>query len=225
MSRAARLLVALGALVVVVAWYLLVWSPRVESLEAVEADIDATLAQQSQTQVRIGELQLTREQAPDLQAELAAAAAVIPDETALPGALRQLQQAADDSGVRLVSVTPGRPTEEASAVPGLYAMTLSLQLEGGYFQIVDTLRRLEDPTISPRGMVWDNLSLSVTEHPMLTVTASGRMFATLAAPPTAPVEGEAAPAPDATDAAPDGADAPASDDTVEQPSVADGGEQ
>jgi hypothetical protein len=208
MSRTTTLLVALGAVVVLAAWYLLLWSPRVEALEVVEADIAQAQQGQVTAQARISELQQVREQAPQLQAELAAAAALLPQETALPGALRQLQQATDDSGATLVAVAPGRPElVQTEAATDLYALALSLELRGGYFQIVDTLRRLEDPSISPRGFVWESISLTVEEYPNLTVAVTGRMFAVLPTPPAEPVPGAAAePATDdaTDDAATDG---------------------
>ncbi|MEX0651806.1 MAG: hypothetical protein WD186_07250, partial [Actinomycetota bacterium] len=74
----------------------------------------------------------------------------------------------------------------------LYALALSVQIEGGYFQIVDLLRRLEDPAITPRGMTWSALALSIAEAPELTATLSGRTFAILADPP-APGTGDSDP--------------------------------
>lgn len=190
MSRTTTLLVALGAVITLVAWYLLLWSPRVDALELVEVDLQATLSEQAATQSRIGQLQQVREEAPDLQADLAAAAAVLPDETQLPSALRQLQQATDESGATLLSVAPGRPEAVEGATPGLYAVGLALELRGSYFQIVDTLRRLEDPTISPRGFLWDSVALGVgEEYPTLTVSLSGRMFSALETPPGEPAAG------------------------------------
>lgn len=205
MSRTVTLLVALGALLILILWYLLLWSPRADALETIEADIERVVGEQSLAQAQIARLQQVREEAPDLQAELAAGAALLPQEAAQPAALRQLQQAAADSGATLVSVSPGRPeavVTEGGTATDLYAMSLNLELRGAYFQIVDTLRRLEDPTISPRGFLWDNVSLSVDEYPTLTVTVSGRMFSILEAPPAGP--GPGAVAPDGTAPAPDG---------------------
>jgi hypothetical protein len=206
MSRTTTILVALGALVVLAAWYLLLWSPASDTLESVEAEIVQVQQDQAAAQARISELQLVREQAPQLQAELVAGTALLPMETALPGALRQLQQAADDSGATLVAVAPARPVlgESADGAPGvetdLYTLGLSLELQGSYFQIVDTLRRLEDPTISPRGFIWDSVAVSVQEYPALTVAVNGRMFAILSEPPAVPDPATTDPAADAATA-------------------------
>jgi Tfp pilus assembly protein PilO len=202
MKRATLLLTVLGLVLVLAAWFMFVWSPRAEAITETEASIVDVQAQQATTQNRIAELQGVREQAPQLQAELAAAESLLPRDTALPSALRQLQTAADESQATLVSVSPARPEAVENATPGLFAMTLSAELRGTYFQIVDVLRRLEDPAISPRGIVWDSAGMGVDETaPNLTVTLTGRMFAVLPSPP----------APGAED--PEGATAEAADGT------------
>jgi hypothetical protein len=184
MKRTTMLLTGLVLLLVLVGWYLLIFSPRSDELAEVEAQIVDVQAQQQTTTTRIVELQGVREEAPQLQAELAAAESLLPRDTALPSALRQLQQAADASGATLVSVAPARPAAVEGATAGLFAMPLNAEVRGTYFQIVDVLRRLEDPAISPRGLVWDSAAMTLDEtRPDLIVVLSGRMFAVLPAPP------------------------------------------
>jgi hypothetical protein len=202
MKRTTMLLAGLILILVVVGWYLLAFAPRSEALDEIETQILDVQAQQQTTQTRIIELQGVREEAPQLQAELAAGESVLPRETAQPSALRQLQQAADASGATLVSVTPARPVAVEGAPVGLYAMPLNAEVRGGYFQVIDVLRRLEDPSISPRGVVWDSAAITIDEtRPDLVVVLSGRMFSVLPAPPAteAPEPG----APDAAETDPD----------------------
>lgn len=193
MSRMTALLGGLAIVLVLVLWYFLLWTPRVDELAAVESQIEDVQASQDVSRSRIDQLQQVREQAPELQAELAAAESLLPRDSDLPSALRQLQLAADESGATLVSVAPARPEPVPAADPALYAMSLALDLQGSYFQIVDTLRRLEDPSISPRGFVWEQIDLVVDEHPSLTVSVTGRMFAVLPAPPADGADVEGAP--------------------------------
>lgn len=185
MKRATLLLAVLGTILVVVAWYLLVWSPRAEALTDAETAIVDVQAQQATTRSRIVALQGVREQAPQLQADLAAAESLLPRDTALPSALRQLQQAADASNATLVAVAPTHP-EAIEGADGLYVMGLTGELRGTYFQIIDTLRRLEDPSISPRGLTWGTAVFTVDSDagaPELIVNLSGQMFAVLPQPP------------------------------------------
>lgn len=214
MKRAVPLLGILAAVLLVMVWYLLAWSPRTDELAATEQAIVDRQTQQVVTANRITTLQQVRHDAASLSADLAASDALIPDAPNLAGALRQLQQAAQDSGALLVSVAPSRP-QLVDGTEGLYAFTLNAELRGGYFQIVDVLRRLEEPAISPRGVVWDRTSMTVDEHPELVAVLTGRMFATLPAPPddtTSPVSPEITP--DAED--PDTAGEVAAADLEEQ---------
>ena len=194
MKRTTLLLIVLAVILVLVGWYLLLFNPRVEALGEVEDEITAIEGQQAAVRGRIAELEGVREQAPQLQANLAATESLLPRETALPSALRQLQQAADDSGATLVSVAPTRP-EPVEGTDELYQMNVNAQLRGSYFQVVDVLRRLEDPAISPRGFLWGSAQMVIDEYPTLTVTLTGEMFAVLPQPPAPPAE----PDPDAED--------------------------
>jgi hypothetical protein len=209
MKRTTLLLTVLGLILVLAAWYMFLWTPRAEARSAAEAEIIDVQAQQATTQSRITALQSVREEAPQLQAELVAAESLLPRDTALPSALRQLQAAADASNATLVSVAPSRPEAVEGSTTGLFSMAVNAELRGTYFQIVDTLRRLEDPSISPRGLVWDSVGLTIDDTaPNLTVALTGRMFAVLPSPP-APDTGETEATADATDegdAADEGAD-------------------
>lgn len=187
MKRTTLLLLILAVVLVLVLWWMFVFTPRADELDRVEDEIAAVEQQQAATRSRIAQLEAVRDAAPQLQADLAAAESLLPRDTALPSALRQLQQAADDSGATLVSVAPSRP-DPVEGSDGLYVMNLNAEVRGSYFQIVDVLRRLEDPAISPRGILWDNAALNLDEYPELTSVLAGRMFAVLPQPPASEPE-------------------------------------
>lgn len=213
MKRSMVLLVVLGLILAGAGWYMLLWQPRVERLAGVEDEIVTVQATQETTRSRIAELEGVRDDAPQLQAELATADTLVPQDTALPSALRQLQLAADESGATLVSVNPARPVPVEGQGTNLYELNVSVELTGSYFQLVDTLRRLEDPTLSPRGYVWSNLQIVRDEeaYPVLSATLAGRMFAVLPSPSSPEAEtpaGEDA----GQDAGEDGGEAPADGD-------------
>jgi Tfp pilus assembly protein PilO len=217
MKRTTLLLTVFGLILTLVAWYMLLWMPRADALAQTETQIVDVQAQQATTQERITALQGVRQEAPQLQAELAAAESLLPRDTALPSALRQLQAAADASKANLVSVSPARPEAVEGAPPGLFSMPLNAEVRGTYFQIVDTLRRLEDPSISPRGLAWESVSITIDETaPNLVVVLTGRMYAVLPAPPAPAAEAtdpEAAETETADDETTDGADVEVEVDT------------
>jgi Tfp pilus assembly protein PilO len=181
-----KLRIALSALVavllVVLFWFLL-WQPMQDEVAVLDQDIEDVRAQQAQREARIAALRQVREQAPELHALITTSELLVPRTPGLPAAVRQLQLAAEESGLRLSSISPGRPTPVAGAdaEPGrvLVSMSVSILAEGSYFQVVDFLRRVEDPSISPRGLVWTQVAASPVEHPTLSFSMTGQFFAVL----------------------------------------------
>lgn len=204
MNRQMILIAVLVAVLVLAGWWMFLMSPQRSELAEINEQIDAAIAEQSVLQARVRTLQEVRAGAPQLEADIVAAETVIPRDAALPSAVRMLAQSADDSGVSLVSITPGRPTQLEFGNEGLAQITMAVALEGSYFQIVDFLRRVEDPAIVPRAMLWEGMTLSVGEYPTLTGTLTGRMFAQLPAAPVAVVPDADTPAPTATETPTDG---------------------
>lgn len=184
MTRVQILLGALAAILVVVLFWLLLWSPQQDELQTVRDDIDRAQEQQVQLANERDQLRSVRDEAPEIESELAAGQAVVPNDPALPSALRQLQVAADESGATLVAVSPNRPEQVPDADEGVSSIAVGMQVEGGYFQLVDFLRRIEDPAISPRGLIWADATIARTEADApLTANLAGVMFVHL---PSAP---------------------------------------
>jgi Tfp pilus assembly protein PilO len=200
MTRVQLLLTALGALLVVVLFWLLLWSPRGEELEDLRAETEDIEMRQQQASARIAQLEAVREEAPQQEARLAAAQSVLPRDSALPGFLRQVQVSADEAGLTLLGVSPARPVPDTveGGPQGLHRINVTMELEGGYFQLVDFLRRIEDPRITPRGLMWNSLIVSgdPEEHPTLEMSLQGDLFALL---PITPEATEVTPPEDAED--------------------------
>ncbi len=205
MNRQVTLLSALGGVLLVVAFYFFAWAPQNDRIDEIELEIQSTLALQATASRGIATLQAVRAEAPSREADIGAAEAVIPRETALAGMVRQLQLAADDAGVTLLNLSPGRPASVGDPeAEGLASIDISLSLTGSYFQVVDFLRRVEDPAITPRAILWNSAALGPTDYPELSVSLSGQMFAILPPiPPAAPAEPEPTPSPTDPDADPD----------------------
>jgi Tfp pilus assembly protein PilO len=198
MKRQMILLVALGAVALVAAFWMLLWQPQRAELATVEESIAAEETAQVELQEELERLRTVREEAPTVVAELATAESVLPFDAALPSALRQLQAAADEAQLTLVAVAPARPAQIEGAEPGVASIAMNVQLQGSYFQVVDFLRRTEDPSISPRAMLWSNVAVTKDEYPTLTVALTGAIYAQLpAAPP--PVDEAAAQDPEAAE--------------------------
>jgi Tfp pilus assembly protein PilO len=185
MKNPRALLGVLAVLLVGVLFWLLAWNPKQDEILALDEDIAAAQAEQAELQARIQRLETVRAEAPEVASLIAASEAIVPADPALPSALRQLQVAATDANLKLRSVSPGRPQPiedpEVALEPGtqLVAFDVAVIVEGSYFQIVDFLRRVEDPAITPRGLRWTQLSAAQKEegsYPLLMVDLVGRLY-------------------------------------------------
>jgi Tfp pilus assembly protein PilO len=189
MRNPRALLAALSVLLVGVLFWFLVWNPKQDEIIALDEQIAGAEAQQAELRSQIQALQTVRSEAPEVSALIAASEAIVPAHPALPSALRQLQMAATESNLTLRSVSPGRPQPVVDPAvtlePGteLVSFDVAVIVEGHYFQVVDFLRRVEDPAITPRGLRWTQLAagLGDDDYPVLTVDLVGRLYSVLPA--------------------------------------------
>lgn len=198
MNRMALVFAGLGALLLIVLFWFFLWNPKSQQIAEIETEIEAARTQQATLRAQIARLEEVRARAPEIEANLAAAESVIPRDVALPGMVRQLQLDATDSGAELFSISPGQPEPFSEEVSELARIPLTVQVNGSYFQLVDFLRRVEDPALSPRGIEWHSVNIVEIEYPTLVAVFTGEMYAVVPAVPVveeAPTEPGAGPSP------------------------------
>lgn len=178
MSRQSMLLAGLAGVLVAALWWIFLYTPGQDELARVEGEIAAAEAEMLSLQQRVGQLEAIRTRAPETEAAIARLLSVVPDDPDLPGALRQMEASAEDAGLELGSVVAERPTVVDEAT-GLSSASITLTGEGSYFQVVDFLRRLEDPQISARGFRFNDVTITADEYPTLSVSITGAMFSVL----------------------------------------------
>ncbi len=178
MNRQTTLLAAVGAVLILALYWMFLLGPKRTELSETNDAITAAIDQQRTLTNRINALQDVRAAAPAAESRLAATEALLPSSAALPATLRQLQLAADESGLTLNTVSPGPPSPVtlANVAGGVSSMTLSVSMSGSYFQIVDFLRRIGDPQITPRAILWQSAAVGLGEYPELSLSLSGNMY-------------------------------------------------
>jgi type IV pilus assembly protein PilO len=176
----------LGCLVVLAAgWFLLV-SPKRSDAAALRVQTEGVTASNASLSTQLQVLKAQAKALPKQQAKLAAVAAKIPDNPALPAMIRALTTAATAAGVELVTVTPGppaafgaapgsaaaaaAPTGSAASAGVLESIPVSLSVVGGYFQVEQFVARLE---ALPRSMRLTNLALVPGTNPVKPAPANG----------------------------------------------------
>ncbi|WP_149204839.1 hypothetical protein [Actinotalea subterranea] len=101
---------ALLAVVILVGTWFLAAAPKLKEAGETRVAVDDALARQDMLRVQLETLRTQFEELDTYKAELAAIQGQIPAVADLTGYIRQLQAAAETTGVTIVGVTPGTPT-------------------------------------------------------------------------------------------------------------------
>lgn len=206
MRRRAPLLAVIAALVLsLLAWTFLI-TPQREQRTVLLEETDGIRAAQDRQRLEIARLEEIRDNELEVRAAIARLEQYVPAGTGQPSTIRQIQLAADASGVDITAVTFTEPRvmpEAPSPVePGdvVAEIPFTLTIEGGYFQGTDFLRRVENEL--PRALMIDAVVVAEGSQPagfpLLSVTLTARMFAVLPASAVPGAAAPAAPAPEAT---------------------------
>lgn len=176
---------AAGALLAI--WFFLLWGPQGGELEKAGDREDAAASENQELELRLARLRASQERAPSLQAELAELRAAVPDGPDLAQFILDAHTIAEQSGVEFTSITQTPPAPSTTGGPPSIALTINVS--GGYFEVLDYLDRLDS---LGRIVVIDGLTLTPSaEGGPLQVGAAitARMFTTTAdvAAPPAPV--------------------------------------
>ena len=185
MNRRAVIVGVAGAIVLSLLWFFLFWSPQGKRLDAAEERQAAAESTNGQLQVALDRLRDLEARRPELEGQLERLRRAVPDQPQLARFLLAADDAATRSGVELTTVTPTKPAADAAATTATTAapangstttttaaagttattvatttapsaISLSLEVKGGYFQVLDFLNRVDD---LPRIVVVDSLDL------------------------------------------------------------------
>jgi Tfp pilus assembly protein PilO len=185
MTRRAPLIIVASALLLTVAFWYLLYQPRNAEQARYVRQTAELEGERGELQAQIAWLRDVEANAEDYRSQVTRLTEYIPDAPAQPEALGELQRVADESGVTINELTFAEPEAVADAPPtGADDRTLTriptlLTVEGGFFQVVDLLRRIEvDLT---RALKIDTVTMDEAEDsfPRLTVTLNGHIFAVL----------------------------------------------
>ncbi|HEX5266799.1 MAG TPA: type 4a pilus biogenesis protein PilO [Acidimicrobiales bacterium] len=197
---------AAGVIVaMVLAWWFLLWGPRNRSYNDANTAAQQAQGQVEQLQAQLNRLESIKQQLPLLQAQLAKMQVAVPDKPQLDQIILNINTAAVNSGVQLLSIAPTPPAATATSGAGAGtsgappSIRVALSLKGGYNQVLDFINRLDG---LPRLVVIDTVGLTsnatgpsgtstvgeagattaTTAPAELTISLTVRLFTTTAAP-------------------------------------------
>ena len=193
MNRRLVLITAATSLVLLAAWFFALWQPKGAELADERERLSLASNEVSQLETRILRLKASQAEGPQLAARLDRLRSAVPDDPGLPQFILDANDAATSSGVAFVSISPQEPAPSSS--PGLPPeIALTVEIEGGYFQVLDFVERLTD---LQRVIVLDGVQVAPKGDqegpPELAVSLTGRMFTTQLPAAPAPVEAVATP--------------------------------
>ena len=185
------IIAAIVAVVLAVALFFLLVFPKMGEVGEAEDELEQAQQEELTLQTELSRLQAAREQAPQIQRQLARFRRQIPPVADLPGVINQLQDVADVAGVDFFAISPGTPaatpTGSAAEIPA------QVQVVGSFFPVDEFLFRLET---LPRASKVVNVTVSEGPEglPQIDVTLDVRFYTTdTEAGPGAAVETEPAP--------------------------------
>lgn len=161
MSKKLRMILAAVAVVIVavLVWFFLL-GPIRGDIEATKNAIEDERARLSQAQIQLAQAQATREEGKANQARLLELAKMMPETEEIPSLLLQLQDLADQSGIKFIAISPG--TVQVDQEADGRTLPLEVEFQGTFFNISDFVYRAEQMAAGPgRLLAVKNLDLGV----------------------------------------------------------------
>jgi Tfp pilus assembly protein PilO len=164
-GREVYIIAAVIGVVIIVAWYFLLFSPQKSDLASLDDQIAADQSALSQAQQELARLKSYQKTAPQAEVDIVRVSKMLPEAEGIPSLIVELTKTADASGVTINSITRGTTSEGTP----FGIQTVTLQMTGQFFDIEDFLYRVEDY------VRFQNTSYSVTGRliDMANVTLTG----------------------------------------------------
>jgi Tfp pilus assembly protein PilO len=184
MARRWLLVAVAAALLVIMLWYVFLWRPTSASVAKERAKAVTAERQRDELRDQLRRLRSSQRQEPLKLSQLATLKVAVPDDPNLAQFILDANDAATKSGVDFLSITPTPPGAAAGATTATTVaggggaapvpIKLAMSIQGGYFQVIDFLNRLNG---LPRVVVIDSVSLtSSANNAQLSASISARMF-------------------------------------------------
>jgi Tfp pilus assembly protein PilO len=143
-ARTRLIIVGVAAVLVSLLFYMFFIKSRQSELSDVKAKVESAESETAQLQIELQQLQQLQENAPELEAELQRIRQFVPADHEVPNFIFQVQEAADESGVDFVQISPELPKTPAEDPTGttLAQVRVTIGANGGYFAVQDFMRRL-----------------------------------------------------------------------------------
>lgn len=141
MRRTVLVGMAAGVVVLLLVWYFALFSPLAKDLGDTHKKLTAGRQTRQDLRATVARLEELSANAPKQQALLRALNGAVPETPDLAGFILSANEIAAASGIDWLSVSPTPPAASAAGGPSTISMTI--QIQGGYYQVLDYLNRFE----------------------------------------------------------------------------------
>ena len=131
------IITAVVAIVLIVAWYFLLFSPMQRKSADLGTQIESAQSALDMANQEVVKLESYKKTAPQSRAEIVRLGKMLPESEGIPGLIIELSKTAEASGVTITSIARGTTT--AGLPFGI--QTVNIQVGGRYFDIEDFLLR------------------------------------------------------------------------------------
>lgn len=139
-GREVYIIAGVVAVVLIVAWYFLLFSPTRQELGDLDDQLSVARTTLQTTQQQLVRLEEYKKTAPQARVEVVRLGKMLPDGEGQPSLIVELNKTADLAGVTIDSISRG--TVQTGQPFGIQTLTLSVG--GRFFDVVDFLYRVED---------------------------------------------------------------------------------
>ncbi len=179
MKRNVLIAGVVGTLIVILAWYFIIYSPIGDDLTSTQASVATEQSKEQSLQADLARLNSQQKSAPEQEALLRKFDQAIPKLPDLGEFIIQANNIADDAGIEFLSIAPSPPAAGATSS----TIALNISVSGSFFQIENYLTRLEklDRLVIIDGLNMTTGAANATDassggDTSLSVTLTGRMF-------------------------------------------------
>lgn len=175
MKRNTLIACVAGFVVLVLAWYFVIYSPIGDTLTTTKASVATEQGKEQSLQADLARLNSQQKSASAQEALLRKFDQAIPKLPDLGEFIIQANNIADDAGIEFLSIAPTPPSGTGASS----TINLTISVSGSFFQIEDYLTQLEK---LDRLVIIDGLTLTAGVDDTggggttLSVTLTGRMF-------------------------------------------------
>jgi|GEM_PF-975491 len=193
MNRRGVLIGAGIGFVALLAWYFLLFAPVNSDVKKAEDNVSAAQTDETSKRSELQRLQSEKLQAGTAEDSARRLDQLVPASAELAAFIDNANTIAIRSGIDFLSISP-TPPSVGNGVAGALTITMSMQIEGTFYDLLKYLDALQDPDQMPRLLVVDSINISAKsdsvnfagQSPTLAVTLSARMFMQPAGASTTP---------------------------------------